>query len=100
MKSALSPLEGNGHFYPKENQWVRLKSSKSCQKSELETAVAFPSGLVMFSPREKGSAHPIRQSNTTPASNRCFIQMRIEFLLVSMVSTDLWRGDVCAVAAS
>src|SRR5215831_19963398 len=33
MKSALSPLAGNGHFYPKENQWVRLKSSKSCQKS-------------------------------------------------------------------
>src|SRR5262249_5622336 len=37
MKSALSPLEGNGHFYPKENQWVRLKSSKSCQKSVNET---------------------------------------------------------------
>src|SRR6516225_5511753 len=25
MKSALSPLEGNGYFYLQENQWVRLK---------------------------------------------------------------------------
>src|SRR5215813_8334250 len=33
MKSAPSPLEGNVHLYPQENQWVRLKSSKSCRKS-------------------------------------------------------------------
>src|SRR5215831_16960665 len=32
MKSALSPLEGKGYFYLQENQWVQLKSSKSCQK--------------------------------------------------------------------
>jgi hypothetical protein len=34
MKSAPSPLEGNGHFYPKEKQGVRLKNSQPCRKSE------------------------------------------------------------------
>src|SRR6266849_9245514 len=24
MKAARSPCEGNGHFYPQENPWVRL----------------------------------------------------------------------------
>src|SRR5215471_14480209 len=33
MKSAPSPLWGNVHFYPQENQWVCLKNSKSYRKS-------------------------------------------------------------------
>ncbi len=31
-----SPLWSNGHFYLQENQWVRLKSSKSCQKCVIQ----------------------------------------------------------------
>jgi hypothetical protein len=34
MQSAPSPLWSNGHFYLQENQGVRLKNSKSCQKSD------------------------------------------------------------------
>src|SRR5882724_8438673 len=32
MKSALSLLDGKGHFYPQENQLVQLKNPESCQK--------------------------------------------------------------------
>src|SRR5262249_23089862 len=47
MKSAPSPLEGNVHLYPQENQWVRLKSSKSCRKSVIAKRLPLSRGHLV-----------------------------------------------------
>jgi hypothetical protein len=47
MKSAHSPLWGNGHFYPQQNQSVNAKNAQSCRKSVkvLECLANFPSDV-------------------------------------------------------
>jgi hypothetical protein len=39
MKSAPSPLWGKGHFYPQENQGIRLKNSRPCRMSVLDVEI-------------------------------------------------------------